>query len=427
MTIQPLKSVALVNLGCSRNVVDGEQILQHFERSGYTVAKDPATADIIVVNTCAFIQEAKQEAIDTIIRMAQFKKTGHCQVLVVTGCFAQRYKTQGAKAIPEVDIWAGIKDWPAKFKKRFGTETKTSFHRSLTGTIASQYLKIAEGCLHRCSFCAIPAIRGKFISRPVSEIIAEANWLESQGVKECILVSQDTSCYGRDIDNSLAGLLKTLVSSTDFPWIRLMYLHPDHIDDSLLDIIAREPKLCPYFDIPLQHIDDAILTSMKRRPLSSGIKNLIKRIRTAVPDATIRTSFIIGYPGESDDQFSRLVDFIEETRFDKIGIFPFSPEEGTAAFDLPDRPDAELVRERCEQLMLVAQEISSELLATRVSQTMQVIIDRPSEFAEFAFEGRTQRDAPEVDGHVWIRDPNHKIGDIVSCTITDSGDYDLYV
>jgi ribosomal protein S12 methylthiotransferase len=427
-------TIALHNLGCSKNQIDGEQMLGLLVGSGFTSVEDFSQAEIIIVNTCAFIQEAQQEAIDALLEMGQYKKTGACRTLVAAGCFSERFRNKTRALLPEVDLWAGVHDWPGTLKAAFQIKKTSPTCRVLFPPIATQHLKIAEGCSRRCSFCSIPAIRGPHKSRPEKEILREAKWLRSRGVKECILVSQDTSFYGRDAGSSLVNLLEKLLDKTDFPWIRLMYLHPQHVDDRLVDLFAQEKRLLPYFDIPLQHINDAILSSMRRRPLSKGIRRLVDRIRARIPKAAIRTTFIAGYPGETEKQFGELLDFVEWARFEHVGVFPYSPEEGTRAFSLNKRPRDSTAARRCEVLMSLARTISSQICASRIGSTLDIIVDGPLRNTEITdaqgmargmIEGRTVWDAPEVDGTVLLPGGSACVGDIVPVTIVSAGDYDL--
>jgi ribosomal protein S12 methylthiotransferase len=420
------KTVALQNLGCSKNLIDGERILHLFRKAGYEPVEDLSGADIIVVNTCAFIREAQEEAIETILEMASQRKTGQCRKLIVSGCFSQRYRDKVRKEFPEVDIWVGVDDWEKLLGEQLQTTSVPEYERSLQNTGATQYLKIAEGCSHGCTFCVIPSIRGPFKSRTHQSIITEAQWLYERGTRELILVAQDSSFYGKDTNSSLQALLEQLLKETSFPWIRMMYLHPRHVDDSLLRLVAAEKRICPYFDIPLQHISDPILKGMNRTPLSSGIEQLIEKIRITVPDAGIRTAFIIGFPGETNNDFRLLLQFIERTRFDKLGCFPYSPEEGTKAAVLRSRSRTSTVQRRCEEIMTLQREISREKLETFIGKRLEVIIDRIAEDPDFNFEGRTRIDAPEIDGNVLISNGSCVPGTILTVEIKGTGDYDLY-
>jgi ribosomal protein S12 methylthiotransferase len=435
-----VRTVALLNLGCSKNQIDGERMLARLYASGYSAVSDFSRAETILINTCAFIKEATREAIDAILDMARFKKSGACTTLAVAGCFSERFRNEARAHFPEVDAWLGVHDWPALLASSFGARQGATAGRVLFPPLATQYLKIAEGCSRRCGFCAIPAIRGPYKSRPEKEIVREARWLHSRGVKECILVSQDTTSYGRDRGSSLAGLLRLLLAKTEFPWIRLMYLHPQLVSDELLSLFAQEKRLLPYFDIPLQHISDDILRSMNRRPLKKGIRALIGNIRATVPDAAIRTTFIAGYPGERERHFRELLDFVEETRFDRLGVFPFSPEEGTRAFSLPKKPLDRTALFRCERIMSLQRGTSAARCASLVGKTLDVIVDGPAQKNEFAvshkspggkkkkgasLEGRTKGDAPEVDGTVLLPPGSAKTGSIIRARIVSSSDYDL--
>ena len=421
-----MHSVFFCNLGCSKNLVDGELMIEHLRRSGYIVTQSAVEAEVIIVNTCAFIEAAKVEAIDKILEMAMFKKNGRCTKLVVCGCFSQRFRESAAKDFPEVDLWAGMEDWRELFAAHLNAVASPTFARALSLPHATQYLKIAEGCSHKCAFCAIPSIRGEFRSRKPLDIIEEAKWLAGEGVKECILVAQDSSFYGKDIATSLAELLEDMLLHTPFSWIRVMYLHPMMVDDNLLRLYATQPRLCPYFDIPLQHASDSVLMSMRRTPLSKGIRSLIGRIRSTVPDAAIRTAFIAGFPGETEAQFEDLLSFVEEMKFDKVGIFPFSAEEGTLAFSMRPRPRASTVSRRCDTLMSIQREISADINTSRIGRIVEVIIDSESDAAGFLCMGRTRWDAPEVDGNVYVKGKEIQAGSIVQIKIYDADEYDLY-
>jgi ribosomal protein S12 methylthiotransferase len=418
--------VAFSNLGCSKNQVDGSRMLRHVLSVGYTLTEDASRADVIIVNTCAFIEAAKVEAITMILEMVAFKKNGRCKKLVVCGCFSQRFRESAAGKFPEVDLWAGMDDWPELFARHLKTGPRPSFVRELPAPRATQYLKIAEGCSHGCTFCAIPLIRGKFRSCAPAAILEEAKWLVGEGVLECVVVAQDSSMYGKDRGTSLVLLLQELLANTPFPWIRVMYLHPSLVDDELLRLFAREPRLCPYFDIPLQHAADTVLKAMGRHPLSKGIVALVERIRAAVPDAAIRTAFIVGFPGETEEIFEELLRFVETMKFDKAGVFPFSPEEGTTAFSMRPRPRNATVARRCEALMSLQREISASINQSRVGRIVDVIVDGKADQPGFTTMGRTRWDAPEVDGNVYMKTLKIPCGAIVPVRIHAAGDYDLY-
>jgi ribosomal protein S12 methylthiotransferase len=418
--------LTLCNLGCSKNQIDGSTMAGYFRSQGYTLTENAPRAEIILVNTCAFIQEAKQEAIAAILELAAYKKTGACRALIVCGCFSQRFRDTVKGQFPEVDLWAGIDDWQTLFEKRFGLSGAPPFRRELEKPRSTQFLKIAEGCSHACTFCAIPGIRGKYRSRGIPELIEEATWLYEMGARECILVAQDTSYYGRDQSERLSHLLSELMGRTSFPWIRLMYLHPALVDEGLLRLIASEPRICPYFDIPLQHGADEILKLMARRPMSGAVRRLIGDIRSIVPGAAIRTTFIVGFPGETERMFEKLLLFVEEMKFDKVGVFPFSPEEGTPAFSMRPRPRNTTAARRCEALMAVQREISEKMGASRIGSVLDCIIDGPCESGGFDCEGRTRFDAPDVDGKVFIQGRPGLAGPIVPVRIVRADDYDLF-
>jgi len=418
-----MPQAVLYNLGCSKNIVDGERILHCARQAGYTVTDTADEADIIIVNTCAFIREAQEEAIETILTAARHK--GSHAKLIVSGCFSERFREEVAEEFPEVDVWAGVNDW----EHLLGTMLKTSpspFKRTLSEPLSTQYIKIAEGCSHGCSFCVIPSIRGRYRSREWKAVREEMRWLEEQGTQELILVAQDSSFYGRDTHSTLTSLLEKVLSSCSIPWIRIMYLHPAFVDKQLLSLIAAEKRICSYFDLPLQHIADPILRSMKRKPLREGIINLIGEIRSTVPDAAIRTAFIAGYPGESEKEFNELLSFIEWAKFDRLGVFPYSPEEGTPAALLRPRPRNSTAQRRCETIMLAQRDISRELNERKTGTFCEVIIDRVSDDPDFNFEARTRADAPEVDGRVLIRNGDADIGSIRTVRIIGASDYDLF-
>ncbi len=408
-------------------MVDGETIAEYLHSSGFTLVDTFDTANIIIVNTCTFIQEATEETINTIFEMARYKTVGVCTTLVVSGCFSERYRNSIKKDFPEVDLWVGINTWQEELSCYLKKEGTLSYKRQLTGPFATQYLKISDGCSHRCTYCIIPAIRGTFRSRTINAILEEAQWLSEQGVRECIIVSQDTSYYGRDIGTSLTLLLETLLNKTDFHWIRMMYLHPRYINDTLLKLIASEKRLCSYFDIPLQHIADPLLKAMNRtQPSSKNLYSLIEHIRAFVPDVTIRTTFILGFPGETLSQFNQLLKFTEWARFEKLGVFPFSPEEGTKAFNMKPRPRTKTALERCEILMDMQKEISREIYESRIGFKSEIILDRVSEDLDYNFIGRTQGDAPEIDGQVFILNGNMSVGSFTDVQIVGASDFDMY-
>jgi ribosomal protein S12 methylthiotransferase len=422
-----MKTLAICNLGCSKNIIDGELITAYLCACNFKIINTYEEADIIVVNTCTFIQEATEEAIQAVLEMAQYKQTGACSTLVAAGCFSERYRERVKQQFPEVDLWLSVAGWPKELNRYFKLKGTVSSKRVLLSKSATQYLKVSDGCSHRCTFCIIPSIRGKFKSRSINTILQEARWLYEQGVKECIIVSQDTSFYGRDMGYSLQKLLETLLKNTGFHWIRMMYLHPHYVDDSFLKFVASEKRICSYFDIPLQHIAEPVLKKMRRTPSSpKKLYQLIEHTRSLVPDATIRTSFILGFPGENNSHFQQLVRFVEWARFEKVGVFPFSPEEGTKAFTMKPRPHTSTALKRCEILMDVQREISREICESKIGSKKEVIIDRVSNNPDFIFEARTEGDAPEIDGRVFVVNGNSRPGKFETVHIIDANDFDLF-
>jgi ribosomal protein S12 methylthiotransferase len=419
-------NVALHNLGCSKNQIDGERMLQWLCEAGHRVVDDFARAELILVNTCAFIQEAKEEAIAAILQMASYKRLGRCRTLAVCGCFSQRYAGEAAAELPEVDWWFDLHGWQREFARLFGYRVPGSGKRRLTVPGPSQYLKISEGCSRRCSFCAIPAIRGRFRSREISDVVREARWLWRQGARECILVSQDSSSYGRDKGTDLVRLVEELLRRTSFPWLRLMYLHPANLPDALLRLMAAEERLCSYIDVPFQHASDGVLRRMRRRPLSRGMYALVEKIRRLVPDCAIRTSLIVGFPGETTRDMRELVRFLEWARLEKVGVFAYSPEEGTPSFAYRPRVRRDVAARRREMVLEVQRDISRDVGRQRVGKRVRVLLEGAAKAHGYRYRGRTQWDAPEVDGSVLVRSARTTRRALVTARVEDADDYDLY-
>ncbi|MCL1947649.1 MAG: 30S ribosomal protein S12 methylthiotransferase RimO [Chitinivibrionia bacterium] len=419
-----MKKLYLCNLGCSKNFVDGDTIAGFLVKNGFETSQDAANADAIIVNTCSFIEQATKEAIDTILSFVG-QKNKNCK-LIVSGCFSQRYKNKVAKEFPEVDLWLSTENWREELNKFYNFQEDTKcFSRILSEPLHSQYIKISDGCSHRCSFCVIPNIKGEFKSESIEKITKEAIYLQNKGVKELILVSQDTSFYGRDIGANLVKLLKILLDTTNFRWIRLMYLYPSFVDNEFLEFIAENPRICPYFDIPLQHISGDILKSMRRKTKPEDLYKLVENIRKKVKNCALRTSFIIGYPNENSKDFRELCNFIEWAKFDKMGVFPYSCEEGTKAAKLPNKISGRTVQKRINIVMEIQRGISAELQEKKIGQKIEVIVDRISDFEEYNFECRSKNDAPEVDGRVFLVDGDANVGDFLEVEIIDCDDYDL--
>lgn len=430
--------VGMISLGCPKNQVDGEALLAKLAAAGYQIVSEIENSDVMIVNTCGFIEDAKREAIDTILEVAQYKEAGVISALVVTGCLAERYQDEILKEMPEVDAVIGIganadivkvcdkalcgiqtSNYPNKCYLPIDDE------RLLSTPSHWAYLKIAEGCDNRCSYCAIPGIRGKFRSRKIESVVDEAKSLVNRGVKEIILVAQDTTKYGQDLygEYSLDKLLKELVKIDRLEWIRLFYCYPQRITDSLIDVIANEDKVCKYIDIPLQHSDTTVLKNMNRVGDGNDYRALLDKMRKAIPDLALRTTFMVGFPGETDEQFENLCDFVKDMKFDKMGCFTFSPEEDTPAFDMDNQIDEDIKKRRQEVLMNAQYSITEASNKNRVGNVYKVIIDS---FADGKYTGRSYMDSPEIDsGIIFTSNKKLNIGDFVNVKITDFDGYDL--
>ncbi|QXE89394.1 30S ribosomal protein S12 methylthiotransferase RimO [Geomonas subterranea] len=436
------EKVSLVSLGCPKNLVDAEVMLGYLSKDEYEVTTDEMQADIIVVNTCSFIKEAKQESIDTILDLADRKHDARCKLLIVTGCLPQRYQEELAKELPEVDIFIGTGDYPRIaeiLQEKKGTDAQLCYTgdpnfvyndelpRLQSSPHYTAYLKIAEGCSNNCSYCVIPSLRGAHRSRPFATLMAEARSLVAAGVKELNLIAQDITAYGRDLPEqpSLELLVQELAKLEDLKWIRLLYAYPDGVRDSLIELIKNEPKVCKYLDLPIQHISDPVLKNMKRRSGEADIRALIAKLRREIPDIAIRTSLIVGFPGETNEDFKTLLQFVEETRFDRLGVFCYSREEGTPAAEMPDQVSERVKRERHKKLMRTQARVSFKHNRTLVDSEEDVLVEGYSEETELLLKGRSSRQAPDVDGQVYITAGNANVGDIVRLKITDSSDYDL--
>ncbi len=430
--------VGMISLGCPKNQVDGEALLAKLAAAGYQIVNEIENSDVMIVNTCGFIEDAKREAIDTILEVAQYKEAGVISALVVTGCLAERYQDEILKEMPEVDAVIGIganadivkvcdkalcgiqtSNYPNKCYLPIDDE------RLLSTPSHWAYLKIAEGCDNRCSYCAIPGIRGKFRSRKIDSVVDEAKSLVNRGVKEIILVAQDTTKYGQDLygEYSLDKLLKELVKIDGLEWIRLFYCYPQRITESLIEVIANEEKVCNYIDIPLQHSDTTVLKNMNRVGDGNDYRVLLDKMRKAIPDLALRTTFMVGFPGETDEQFENLCNFVKDMKFDKMGCFTFSPEEDTPAFDMDNQIDEDVKKRRQEVLMNAQYSITEASNKSRVGNVYKVIIDS---FADGKYTGRSYMDSPEIDsGIIFTSNKKLNIGDFVNVKITDFDGYDL--
>jgi len=422
-------SINVITLGCSKNVVDSEILLGNLERNKYIIAHDSdAPADIVVINTCGFIQDAKQESIDTIIRYIDAKKAGLVKKVYVMGCLSERYKEDLKNEIPEVDGFFGVNEFEniiKEFKKTDLSEFK--FDRHLTTPKHFAYLKIAEGCNRKCSFCAIPIIRGKHISRSIEEIIIEAESFVKKGVKEIIVISQDTTFYGLDIygKRRLGELLESLSEIKGLEWIRLQYTYPADFPDDVLEVMAKKSNICNYIDVPLQHISDNLLKSMRRGNTEAETQNFIEKIKSKVKGVAIRTTLIVGYPGETEQDFQKLKSFVSENRFDRLGVFTYSAEEDTFADTLEDDIPEDVKQERANEIMDIQQEISLDLNTNKIGEIHKVLIDRVE---GGYYIGRTEYDSPEVDNEVLLEIPDTdvKIGEFYKIKIISADYFDIY-
>jgi len=434
------RKVHLISLGCARNRVDAEVMLGSMVTKGWQIVDDLQTADAVVVNTCGFIGPAKEESIDTILSCAEQKKTNPDFKVVVTGCLTQRYKRQLAEGLPEVDLFIGVDEFPRiaelidaptqDGQKVFAKRTHYLYSGDLPklNTLAthSAYVKVAEGCQHNCAFCIIPAIRGRLRSRPIENVVKEVEALVAQGVIEVNLIAQDLAAYGRDHGrDDLLPLLQSLVKVEGLRWIRLLYVYPENISDEFLDFFAAEEKLVKYLDIPMQHGSDSVLKRMNRGVTRAQLRETVEKVRQRVPEVAIRTSVMVGFPGESESEFAELLSFVKEMRFTHLGCFSYSQEDGTVAGRMKDQIDEETKQDRLDQVMRLQQEISRENMQGLVGRSLPVLISGRSEETELLFEGRLATQAPEVDGLVYINGGSPRIGAIQQVQITESHAYDL--
>lgn len=440
------KKVHIVSLGCPKNQVDSEVMAAVLEKSGCRLTDSRDEASIVLINTCAFILPAKEEAIEEILDAAEWKKGDAGRRLVVTGCLPQRYGRELQKELPEVDLFCGISEAPeigrllmtlfSGEKESAGravigkpTFLMNASHKRIISTPAgSAYLKIAEGCSNDCSYCVIPSIRGKARSRPMDDICREAEDLASRGVKELILIAQDTTAYGADRrdKSSLSRLIPELAKIDGIFWIRLLYLYPTRLTEELLVAIAREEKVCKYLDMPVQHSDDAVLSAMLRGGNSFRLRQAISRVREILPDAALRTSLIVGFPGETPRRFENLLAFVREIRFDHLGVFPYYREEGSAAASFPSRISEREKQRRREMIMEEQANISQEINSRLVGSVQEVLVEGKGDLDGYPLIGRCRRQAPEIDGVTYLKDGSRKAGEIVSCRITAADAYDLY-
>ena len=423
----------LISLGCDKNRVDSERMLGFLEDAGFSFTDDEYEADVILVNTCCFIDDAKTESIETILEMAAMKTEGKCKKLVVSGCLPERYKDELIKELPEVDAYIGTKDLTAIVSACSLQEEETatpdfSGRRIITTPGHYEFLKIAEGCNKYCSYCIIPYIRGKYTSYPMENLLQEAESLAAQGVKELIIVAQETSIYGKDLygKEMLPELLQKLCRIDGIEWIRLLYCYPEDITEEFLQVMAAEKKICHYIDMPIQHASDRILKKMGRKTDRASILATINRVREIMPDAALRTSLITGFPSESEEDHQLLMSFVREARFDHLGVFTYSQEEGTPAAKMPDQINEALKEQRRDALMRLQEQISLEIMNHKIGKELQVLIDGylPD---EDVYIGRTRMDAPDVDGFFYVKTEEIlNSGDLIIARVQTANSYDLY-
>ena len=427
--------VGFISLGCSKNLVDTEKAIAIFKEGKYEIVNKPEEAEIIVVNTCGFIEAAKEEAINTILEMAEYKKQ-KCKYLIAMGCLVERYKEELQKEIPEVDLWIKYSEYNTFWsqierlveQKEIENRDFAEFtDRVITTGKYYAYLKIADGCSNRCTYCAIPYIRGPQVSRKMEDIIKEAQKLADKGYKEIILIAQDTTKYGTDIYQKpmLAELLRKLCEIENIQWIRFLYAYPETIDDELIQVVRENKKICKYFDIPIQHISDAVLKRMNRKSNGEIIRILIKKLRDQIPEVVIRTTVLVGFPGETETEFEELYQFIQEAKFDKLGAFSYSKEEGTPAEKLKDHLHPMTKKSRYNKIMKLQKEISKQNLQKNIGKKLKILVEGMS-FDQKYYIGRSYMDVPEIDGVVYIKaDEEINIGDFVEREVVAVEDYDL--
>lgn len=443
-------NVGFVSLGCSKNLIDTEMMIGVFKDNKFDIVNDPSKADVIVVNTCGFIESAKEEAINTILEMAEYKKTARCKVLIATGCLVERYKEELEKAIPEVDIFLRYSDYAEEkgksaevfekvlkeiydkidntSKKQINDTELDFMNRVITTGNQYSYLRIAEGCSNRCTYCAIPYIRGAFVSRKIEDIIEEAKMLVESGRRELILIAQDTSKYGIDIygEPKLAELLHQLCQIKDLKWIRFLYTYPEDITDELIQVVKENDKICKYFDIPIQHISNKVLKRMNRKCTGDSIRKTIKKLRKEIPGVVIRTTLMVGFPGETGEDFDELYNFVKETKFDKLGAFTYSKEEGTPAARLKEQIHPMTKKSRYNRIMKLQQEISKENEKKQLGKELEILIEDITKDKKY-YIGRSYMDVPGIDGIAYVENNTKEnlIGKYVKARVIEVKEYDM--
>ena len=443
-------NVGFVSLGCSKNLIDTEMMIGIFKNNNFTIVNDPKKADVIVINTCGFIVSAKEEAINTILEMAEYKKTAKCKVLIATGCLVERYKEELEKALPEVDIFLKYSDYAEEkgksaevfekvlkeiyekieknSKKHINVTDLDFMNRVITTGNQYSYLRIAEGCSNRCTYCAIPYIRGAFVSRKIEDIIKEAETLVKSGRKELILIAQDTSKYGIDIygEPKLAELLRQLCKIKDLKWIRFLYTYPEDITDELIQVVKENDKICKYFDIPIQHISNKVLKRMNRKCTGESIRNTIAKLRKEIPGVVIRTTLMVGFPGETQEDFEELYNFVKETKFDKLGAFTYSKEEGTPAARLKEQIHPMTKKSRYNKIMKLQQAISKENEKKQLGKELEILIEGITPDEKY-YIGRSYMDVPGIDGIAYVENNKKEnlIGKYIKAKVIEVKEYDM--
>lgn len=433
------RKVHLISLGCARNRADSEVMLGTLIGDNWNITQEADHADAVIINTCGFIGPAKEESVNTILEIAQLKKTNPDMKLVVAGCLTQRYKGQLSEGLPEVDLFVGTDEFPKIGEYLSKDLVKGEMHAKRThylydGSLPKKntlskwaaYVKVAEGCQHNCAFCIIPAIRGQLRSRPIPSVIKEVRSLTAQGVREINLIAQDLAAFGRDWGSSdLLPLLRELVAVEDLSWVRMLYMYPENISDEFIEFFAKSDKLVKYLDIPIQHASDPILKAMNRDVNRKAIESTIAKLRAAIPEIAIRTSVMVGFPGETEEDFNELKDFVASQEFEHLGCFSYSQEEGTVAGRMKNQVDEDVKSRRLDEIMSLQKAISRKKMASFVGKRLPVLVLGPSEETELLVEARLATQAPEVDGIVYINDGDYKFGSIQICQITEAHDYDL--
>ena len=424
--------IGFISLGCSKNLVVTEEMIGLFKKHGYDIVNNPEDADIILINTCGFIESAKDEGINTILEMADYKND-KCKYLIVTGCLVERYKEELEKELPEVDLFVKISDYSDMWSMIEELVNKSKVidrldykDRVITTGDSMAYLKIAEGCSNFCTYCAIPYIQGRYVSRPYEEILDEAKRLEEKGIKELVVIAQDTTKYGIDLygKSRLAELLNDLCRF-NFKWIRFLYSYPESIDDELIEVVKNNDKICSYFDLPIQHISNNVLKKMNRKSDKDSIINLISKLRKEIPDVVLRTTLIVGFPGETEEDFNELCKFVKESKFDRLGAFAYSKEDGTPAAKFNDQIEEKVKKNRRNKIMEIQQEVSSNLLSDLIGNEYEVLIENITENGDY-FIARSYRDVPSEDGVIYVEyKEGIMINDFVKVKIIDSREYDL--